>query len=90
MIKNEGRINKIGRSIAKSKDYDAVGPQTKLVACPSGEIQSRVETVNTITLHDIDVINSREFLSCLIYVKINFRISWLLGGFFWGYGRNQK
>uniref|UniRef100_A0A914GXH8 RuvB-like helicase n=1 Tax=Globodera rostochiensis TaxID=31243 RepID=A0A914GXH8_GLORO len=57
--KATGKISKIGRSIARSKDYDALGPQDKLVACPSGEIQSRVETVNTISLHDIDVINSR-------------------------------
>lgn len=31
----------------------------KFVACPSGEIQKRVESVQTISLHDIDVINSR-------------------------------
>jgi RuvB-like protein 2 len=58
--KNAGKISKVGRSIAKSKDYDAFGPQVNLVACPSGEIQSRVETMNTISLHDIDVINSRK------------------------------
>ncbi|KAL3097999.1 hypothetical protein niasHT_027544 [Heterodera trifolii] len=57
--KATGKISKIGRSLARSKDFDALGPQDKLVACPSGEIQSRVETVNTISLHDIDVINSR-------------------------------
>lgn len=54
-----GRIVKLGRSIAKSHDYDALGPQVKLVACPSGEIQKRIENVNTVSLHDIDVINSR-------------------------------
>ena len=36
-----------------------MGPQTKLVACPSGEIQTRVENIQTVSLHDIDVINSR-------------------------------
>jgi RuvB-like protein 2 len=45
--------------VAKSRDYDALGPATKLVATPSGEIQQRVETAQTISLHDIDVINSR-------------------------------
>uniref|UniRef100_A0A915MAB6 RuvB-like helicase n=1 Tax=Meloidogyne javanica TaxID=6303 RepID=A0A915MAB6_MELJA len=57
--KATGKITKIGRSISKSKDYDALGPQVKLVPCPSGEIQSRMEIVNTISLHDIDTINSR-------------------------------
>jgi len=59
--KATGKITKIGRSISKSKDYDALGPQVKLVPCPSGEIQSRMEIVNTISLHDIDTINSRLF-----------------------------
>lgn len=54
-----GKISKMGRSISKSKDYDAMGPQSKLVQCPTGEIQTRVETTQTISLHDIDAINSR-------------------------------
>ncbi|KAH7728219.1 AAA family ATPase Rvb2 [Aphelenchoides avenae] len=57
--KGSGRISKLGRSISKTGDYDAVGAQMKFVACPSGEIQKRVESVQTISLHDIDVINSR-------------------------------
>uniref|UniRef100_A0A915DH22 RuvB-like helicase n=1 Tax=Ditylenchus dipsaci TaxID=166011 RepID=A0A915DH22_9BILA len=48
-------ITKMGRSIAKSADYDAVGPQVKFVACPSGEIHKRVENTQTVSLHDIDV-----------------------------------
>lgn len=57
--KGTGKISKMGRSISKSKDYDAMGPQSKLVQCPTGEIQTRVETTQTISLHDIDAINSR-------------------------------
>ncbi|KAI1724529.1 ruvB-like 2 [Ditylenchus destructor] len=57
--KGSGKISKIGRSIAKSHDYDAVGPQVKFVACPSGEIQKRVENMQMVSLHEIDVINSR-------------------------------
>ncbi|KAI1716236.1 ruvB-like 2 [Ditylenchus destructor] len=53
--KGSGKISKIGRSIAKSHDYDAVGPQVKFVACPSGEIQKRVENMQTVSLHEIDV-----------------------------------
>ncbi|VDM95645.1 unnamed protein product [Thelazia callipaeda] len=54
-----GRITKIGRSFSRTYDYDAMGPQTKPVRCPEGEIQKRKETVHTIALHEIDVINSR-------------------------------
>ncbi|KAL3990050.1 RuvB-like 2 [Acanthocheilonema viteae] len=57
--KASGRITKIGRSFSRTYDYDAVGPQTKSVRCPEGEIQKRKETVHTIALHEIDVINSR-------------------------------
>ncbi|KHN74689.1 RuvB-like 2 [Toxocara canis] len=57
--KASGRITKIGRSFSRSHDYDAMGPQTKFVKCPEGEIQKRKETVHTVALHEIDVINSR-------------------------------
>ncbi len=33
--------------------------QTKFVQCPEGELQKRKEVVHTVTLHEIDVINSR-------------------------------
>ncbi|KAK6024354.1 oxidoreductase, zinc-binding dehydrogenase family protein [Ostertagia ostertagi] len=54
-----GRVSRIGRSATRSHDYDAMGPQTKFVPCPKGEIQTTRETVHTVCLHDIDVINSR-------------------------------
>lgn len=31
----------------------------RFVQCPEGELQKRKEVVHTITLHEIDVINSR-------------------------------
>lgn len=34
-------------------------PKTKFVQCPEGEIQKRREVVHTVSLHEIDVINSR-------------------------------
>uniref|UniRef100_A0A1I8F038 RuvB-like helicase n=1 Tax=Wuchereria bancrofti TaxID=6293 RepID=A0A1I8F038_WUCBA len=43
-----GRITKIGRSFSRTYDYDALGPQTKSVRCPEGEIQKRKETVHTV------------------------------------------
>jgi len=33
--------------------------QTRFVQCPDGEIQKRKEVVHTVSLHEIDVINSR-------------------------------
>lgn len=35
------------------------GPSTKFVQCPEGELQKRKEVVHVVTLHEIDVINSR-------------------------------
>jgi len=57
--KATGKISKLGRSFTRARDYDAMGPQTKFVQCPEGELQKRKEVVHTVTLHEIDVINSR-------------------------------
>ena len=57
--KASGKISKLGRSLAKSTDYDAIGGQIRYVQCPEGELQKRKEVVHTVTLHEIDVINSR-------------------------------
>lgn len=57
--KATGRITRLGRSFTRAKDYDAMGPQTKFVQCPEGELQKRKEVIHTVTLHEIDVINSR-------------------------------
>ena len=54
-----GKITKLGRSFARSRDYDAMGPSTKFVQCPEGELQKRKEVVHVVTLHEIAVINSR-------------------------------
>lgn len=72
--KASGKVTKLGRSFARSHDYDAMGPQVigngkqnvsafvcemKFVQCPAGEIQKRKEIEQTVTLHEVDVINSR-------------------------------
>lgn len=57
--KSSGKITKLGRSFTRSRDYDAMGPDTKFIQCPEGEIQTRKEVVHTVSLHEIDVINSR-------------------------------
>jgi len=58
--KGSGKIRKLGRSFSKSRDYDAMGATTKFVNCPSGELQKRQQVKHTISLHEIDVINSRQ------------------------------
>merc|ERR1711934_852672 len=57
--KASGKISKLGKSFARSSDFDNSGPQTRYVQCPEGELQKRKEVVHTVTLHEIDVINSR-------------------------------
>ncbi|KAH6759880.1 P-loop containing nucleoside triphosphate hydrolases superfamily protein [Perilla frutescens var. hirtella] len=57
--KASGKITKLGRSFSRSREYDAMGPHTKFVQCPDGELQKRKEVVHCVTLHEIDVINSR-------------------------------
>lgn len=57
--KASGRITKLGRSFSRARDYDATGADTKFVQTPEGEVQKRKEVVHTVSLHEIDVINSR-------------------------------
>jgi RuvB-like protein 2 len=57
--KSSGKISKLGRSYTRSRDYDAMGADTKFVQCPDGELQVRREIVHTVSLHEVDVINSR-------------------------------
>merc|ERR1712060_474246 len=58
--KSSGKISLLGRSFSRSRDYDSMGPQTRFVQCPEGELQKRKEVVHTVNLHEIDVINSRQ------------------------------
>merc|ERR1719269_263241 len=58
--KATGRVAVLGRSFTRSRDYDAMGPNTKFVQCPEGELQKRKEVVHVVSLHEIDVINSRQ------------------------------
>merc|ERR1712088_1096571 len=58
--KATGKITRLGRSFNRSRDFDATSADVKFVQCPEGELQKRKEVVHTVTLHDIDVINSRQ------------------------------
>ena len=51
--KATGRIAVLGRSFTRSRDYDAMGPNTKFVQCPEGELQKRKEVVHVVRACDI-------------------------------------
>jgi len=56
--KATGKISKLGRTFSRSKDFEVSGPSMRFVNCPEGELQKRKEVVHTVSLHEIDVINS--------------------------------
>ncbi|ODQ79456.1 hypothetical protein BABINDRAFT_161854 [Babjeviella inositovora NRRL Y-12698] len=57
--KASGKISRMGRSFARARDYDAMGSDVQFLQCPEGELQTRKTTTHDISLHEIDVINSR-------------------------------
>lgn len=57
--KASGRITKLGRSQARIHDYEVMPPNVTFVNTPEGELQQRKDVTHNISLHDIDVINSR-------------------------------
>ena len=48
-----------GQSLFPEHNFVFAGPATRFVQCPEGELQKRKEMVHVVTLHEIDVINSR-------------------------------
>ena len=52
--KASGKITKLGRSFTRSRDYDAMGPQTRFVQCPEGELQKRKEVVHVVRSGEIN------------------------------------
>lgn len=70
--KASGKITKLGRSFTRAKDYDALGPQTKFIQCPDGELQKRRQVSHSVSLHEIDVINSRTqgFLALFSVIQV--------------------
>eukprot|EP00919_Chromeraceae_sp_WS-2016_P022410 GHVR01053205.1.p1 GENE.GHVR01053205.1~~GHVR01053205.1.p1 ORF type:complete len:297 (-),score=86.12 GHVR01053205.1:335-1225(-) len=57
--KQAGRVSRLGRSFARSRDFDTVSATSRYLQCPEGELHKRKEMVHTVSLHEIDVINSR-------------------------------
>nr|AGE94889.1 hypothetical protein ECU11_1270 [Encephalitozoon cuniculi] len=57
IVRERGRVYKIGTSMVKRSDV--VGTDTRFVPCPEGELIRITEETQEISLHDIDVVNSK-------------------------------
>nr|XP_027205461.1 ruvB-like helicase 2 [Dermatophagoides pteronyssinus] len=57
--RQNGTVTRLGRSVARCAEYDAFAGDEQFVEVPSGELQRSVETEHRVTLHDIDIVNSR-------------------------------
>eukprot|EP01083_Nonionella_stella_P039529 107500_1 len=57
--KSTGKITKNGRSFARAQEFDTMAANTKFVQTPVGELCKRKEFIHTVSLHEIDVINSK-------------------------------
>jgi len=57
--KASGKITKLGRSHAKVHEYEVMPPNITFVNTPEGELQQRKDVVHRVSMHEIDVINSR-------------------------------
>lgn len=57
IVRERGRVYKVGTSSVRRSDV--VGMDTRFVPCPEGELMRIREEVQEISLHDIDVVNSR-------------------------------
>ena len=57
--KASGKITRLGRSYSRAHDFEVSGAGVKFVRCPEGELQKRRTLVHNVSLHEIDVINSR-------------------------------
>ncbi|CAJ0585362.1 unnamed protein product, partial [Mesorhabditis spiculigera] len=52
-------VIRVGRTKGTTAMFDAMGSDVKLVNLPEGELQKKIEQTHTVSLHEIDVINSR-------------------------------
>ncbi|KAL0213339.1 hypothetical protein RCL1_006965 [Eukaryota sp. TZLM3-RCL] len=58
--KASGKVSRIGKSFAFSTGFDSISPNTRFVHTPTGELVKKREAVHNVSLHEIDVINSRQ------------------------------
>ncbi len=74
--KASGKITKLGRSFTRSRDYDAMGPQTRFVQCPEGELQKRKEVVHVVS-HEMNLLLPfSSSLSLFLMVMVVVAVVW--------------
>lgn len=56
--KATGKITKLGRSFGKAREFDASGAEVRFVPVPEGELIQTKTVTHTISLHDVDIVNS--------------------------------
>ncbi|KNH06784.1 ATP-dependent DNA helicase [Perkinsela sp. CCAP 1560/4] len=57
--RGNGKVTRIGRSFSHAKDYDIQSQSTRFIACPQGELARSKSVAHCVSLHEVDVINSR-------------------------------
>lgn len=57
--KSTGNVKKIGRSISRMKEHEVLGPALSILPTPEGELLSVREEKHMVTLHEIDMINTK-------------------------------
>jgi DNA helicase TIP49 (TBP-interacting protein) len=64
--KASGRITKLGRSFTRSRDYDAMGPQTRFVQCP---VTPAAATALDTDICDLNKALTAYLAACVMYVR---------------------
>jgi len=57
--KASGKITRLGRSLSQFNTVDTISSSLNFIQCPEGELQKCKEIIHVVSLHEIDVINSR-------------------------------
>ena len=57
--RENGKVSRLGRSYSHAKDFDVQSQITRFVPCPKGELAHKKRMTHMVSLHDVDVINSR-------------------------------
>lgn len=68
--KTVGTVKKKGRSLSQTRDYETLGGVGQYLPCPDGEILKNQTDSHTVTLHEIDVMNSSQNIQAVFTGEI--------------------
>lgn len=60
IVRETGKITKLGKVFVKTHDYDVLGPDVHFVDCVEGNLVNTVEIENSISLYEFDFLNSND------------------------------